>query len=163
MYDASLSYEWDGGRQAQQGRGGGGPGFNSKEWRDFYYRRGGNTKEEDGGYHYYGRWGESDLKRREREAREAAQRAEDERLWWEYEKSHAERMKTQFRATKARTESNRAERVTRKLSGFWQTKRGVLWTDVAVTAAAIGFVTGAGVLFVATGKKNREKERHAPS
>lgn len=50
------------------------------------------------------------MKRREREAKEAAERAEDARLWWEHEKAHAERMKTQFRATKARTESARAVR-----------------------------------------------------
>ena len=106
MYDASLSFKWDGGREGTQ-RGGGnsaGDGWTEGEWQEVFYRRGTNP---DGGY---GRYAESDLKRRAREAQEAAQRAEDEKAWWEFEKTHAERMKVQFRANAARARGSHAVR-----------------------------------------------------
>ena len=64
------------------------------------------------------------------------------------------------RETSGRASPCDTERVTRTLSGFWQTKSGVLWTDVAVTCAAVGFVVGAGALFYATGPQRRNNNNN---
>ena len=48
------------------------------------------------------------------------------------------------------------DRATTTLRRLWQTKRGVTWTDAAVTAACVGFVAAAGAAWAAGGGTPRE-------
>ena len=155
IYDASLTtFGGGGGAAGSRGGGGGGRGGGGGggEWTARPRTR--ESYHESWNANGYGNFSEDDLKaRRAKEAATFERHAEEAAFWWRHEREHAERMKTQFTAARASAEGARAERVGRTLSGFWVTKGGVLWVDVAVAAASLGFVAASGALYAFSGSR----------
>lgn len=80
-------------------------------WTEFRERSRGGFGFGGGFEETYGNFHESEMRRRERLARDAERRREEERVWWAHEKEEATRASARFRVDAARAEEKRAVRV----------------------------------------------------
>jgi curved DNA-binding protein CbpA len=99
---------------------------------------------------YRGGYGESDMKRRERSAREKAEDAAAAAAWWRREKASSLRAQRRFRRDAARAESRRADRAGEKLKNLWVVRKlGTTRADFAVAMVCGSFVAFAASVFFA--------------
>tara|TARA_B110000977_G_scaffold12890_1_gene16373 strand:+ start:36970 stop:37605 length:636 start_codon:yes stop_codon:yes gene_type:complete len=127
----------------------------SSEWQGFeeYANRAARRANRDRDNHGYYR--ESDMKRRERTARERAEDAAAAAAWWRKEKERSKINEVKFRTNAARAEAGRADRAGEKLKNVWAVKRGVNWYDLLLTVGCVGFVAVAGYGFAANANQKK--------
>lgn len=113
LYDAARAAERRAARRGDAGASGAG-NASAGHWTEFRERSRGGFGH-GGGFaggfdETYGNFHESEMRRRERLARDAERRREEERIWWAHEKEEATRASTRFRVNAARAEEKRAVR-----------------------------------------------------
>ena len=113
LYDAARAAERRAARRGDAGAPGAG-NASAGHWTEFRERSRGGFGH-GGGFaggfdETYGNFHESEMRRRERLARDAERRREEERIWWAHEKEEATRASTRFRVNAARAEEKRAVR-----------------------------------------------------
>jgi hypothetical protein len=114
LSDASKRRLYDSARAAERRaarRGDAGTSAATGHWTEFRERSRGGFGFGGGFEETYGNFHESEMRRRERLARDAERRREEERVWWAHEKEEATRASARFRVNAARAEEKRAVRV----------------------------------------------------